>query len=270
MIPAARIEGGDTLYGMLSLVTTTRNRPFSFSLVEEWIARQSYREPWQWLVVNDGTEPYEYRMGQDGWERTPEPTMRTASGKIVPEISIVANWLEAIPLIEGDKVVVVEDDDWLHPNYLEMMDRELDEADLVGISFDLYWKVRDRKYKRMGNAYHASLGATAFRSYVLPAVKRCCNVLCAKNNSVFLDMYLWAEAEPMHGLRTRLIQNKAPDGRAYHVGLKQMPGAPGLGLGHSDDGAADPQGTMLAEWIGQQDARAIKAIRFRSGDDETV
>jgi hypothetical protein len=247
---------------MLSLVTTTRSRPVSFGLVEGWIARQTYKEPYQWLVVNDGPKPYEYTMGQEVVARKPRRRMKTASGKWVDEISVVANWLEAIPKIRGDKVIVVEDDDWLHPTYLETMDRALDEVDVAGISFDLYFKVQSRKYRRMGNAYHASLAATAFRSSVLPVVERCCRVLCAQNNSVFVDMYLWAEAEPMHGLRTRLIQNKASDGRAYHVGLKQMPGAPGLGGGHSDDGAPDPQMAMLVEWMGQQDAREIRAIKF--------
>lgn len=243
---------------MLTLVTTTRNRPLSFSMVEGWIARQTYREPYQWFVVNDGDEPYEYKAGQEVIQRKPRKKMKTASGKLVDEISICANWLEAIPKIQGDKIIVVEDDDWLHPTYLEKMATALDEVDVAGISFDVYFKVQSRKYRRMGNAQHASLASTAFRASALPAVDRCCKVLCPANNSVFIDMYLWAEAEPMHGLRTRLIPNRAPDGRAFHVGLKQMPGAVGLGNGHGDDGASDPTMAMLIEWIGNEDARNLR------------
>lgn len=247
---------------MLSLVTTTRNRPLSFSIIEGYIRRQTFKEPYQWVVVNDGREQYEYTMGQEVVLRKPRRKMKTADGKSVDEISILANWLEAMPKIRGDKVIVVEDDDWLHPTYLETMNRALDEVDVAGISFDLYWKMRDKKYKRMGNAYHASLAATAFRSSVLPVIKRCCDTLCPINKSVFIDMYLWAEAESLHGLKTKLIRNLASDGRAYHVGLKQMPGAPGLGFGHTDEGANDPTMSMLTEWIGATDTRELRAIKF--------
>lgn len=241
----------------LTIVTTTRNRPLSFSLIESYIRRQT-AQPDQWLVVNDGDEPYEYTAGQEVILRKPKKKMKTAAGKQVDEISICANWLEAIPKIRGDKIIVVEDDDWLHPTYLAIMATALDEVDVAGISFDVYFKMQSRKYRRMGNAQHASLASTAFRSTALPAVERCCNVLCPANRSVFIDMYLWAEAASMHGLRTRLIPNRAADGRAYHVGLKQMPGAAGLGGGHGDDGANDPTMAMLIEWIGNEDARQLR------------
>lgn len=247
---------------MITLVTTTRNRAFSFSLIETYIKKQTFKQPYQWLVINDGTDEYTYTMGQEVVNRKPKKTMKTADGKNVPEISILANWLEAIPKIKGDKVIVVEDDDWLHPDYLTIMNTLLDEADVAGVSFDLYYKVKSRKYQRMGNPYHASLASTAFRASVLPFVERCCTVLCPANKSVFIDMYLWAEASPMHGLKTKLVQNKAKDGRALHVGFKQMPGAAGLGGGHTDTGAIDPTLMMLQSWIGVEDTRAIKGIKW--------
>jgi hypothetical protein len=245
---------------MLTIITTTHNRPLCFAILEGWMARQSL-QPDQWLVVNDGAEPYTYSRGQEVITRKPKKTMKTLDGKTVPEMSILANWLAALPKIKGDRVAVVEDDDWLHPDYLKTMVGLLDEVDVAGVSGDLYYKLPIKKFIRMHNMNHASLGATVFRSSALPAVERACRLLCPNNNSPFIDMYLWAEAEPIHGLKTRLVGNRAPDGRAWHVGMKLMPGAAGLGIGHGHDGSTDPTFAVLRQWVGADACRVFQGVR---------
>lgn len=111
------------LFSMITLVTTTRNRSLSFSLLEHWISRQTV-QPNQWLVINDGTDPYSYNHKQ-------QVVLRDPGKDVLP--SICENWLAALPLIRGD-VVVAEDDDWLHPEYLATMRELLEAADLVGFT----------------------------------------------------------------------------------------------------------------------------------------
>lgn len=243
----------------LTIVTTTRNRPLCFALLEEIIARQTL-QPDQWLVVNDGLEPYSYTRGQEVIRRKPKKTMKKPDGSKIDEISILANWQAAFPKIRSEKIVVIEDDDWYHPTYLETMSLLLNQSCVCGVANDSYYKLRSRRWQRMYNVNHASFAATGFRSWATFAVERAVNVLCTNNRSVFVDMYLWAEAQPMHDLRTKLIDNKADDGRALHVGMKQMPGAAGLGMGHTDQGTPDPAWSQLTAWVGPDDCRLYRSI----------
>jgi hypothetical protein len=78
---------------MITLVTTTRDRALCFGLLEKWMARQSLK--WdQWIVVNDGTEPYNYNLGQTVLKRNP-------GGDDLP--SICENWLAVMPLVQSSR-----------------------------------------------------------------------------------------------------------------------------------------------------------------------
>ena len=229
----------------ITIVTTTRNRAFCFSLLEKWMANQTMK--WdQWIVVNDGTEEYAYTMGQQVVERDP-------SGDTLP--SICENWRAAIPLIEGDKVIVAEDDDWLHPEYVAKMDRLLDDVDLAGVSHDVYYKLPTRRFVRMHNANHASLACTAFRASLLPDIDHICKAF----KNVFIDMILWTHIHTIEGT-FKLIPQPREDGMMYHVGMKNMPGGKGLGLGHENpsNGSTDPNFVTLSKWIGPDDARVYR------------
>lgn len=231
-----------------TIVTTTRDRAFCFGLCERWMERQALK--WdQWLVINDGQEPYQYTMGQQVVNRDP-------SNDTLP--SICENWLAALPLVEGDRVFVVEDDDYYDPRHLETLNAMLNEVDLAGISHDVYFKLPSRRFIRMHNASHASLAATAFRAELLPQIDRICRVF----KSVFIDMYLWAEAGNIWPATTRLKPQPLDDGRLLHIGMKNMPGAFGLGLGHQnpDSGSYDPNLAVLAEWAGHDAARVYRQV----------
>lgn len=230
---------------MNTIVTTTRGRPGCFALLEKWVARQTVK-PDQWLVVSDGSKGYRFTMGQ-------EVVNRKASKKdALP--SLCENWLAAIPHIKGDKVFVFEDDDFYHETYIETLLPFLELNRLIGVQGDLYYKLPIRKYQRMGNVSHASLAATAFTREMLPYLER-----CKLYNSVFIDMYLWAEGTQENNAWA-LIPNKAKDGRALHVGMKLMPGACGLGGGHNENGATDQTLAMLTQWIGPTDTRVYRSI----------
>jgi hypothetical protein len=255
---------------MLTIVTTTKDRPLCFSILEGWIKRQTVK-PDQWLVVTDSDKPeaYSYTMGQEVIYRDPKRhcrrdpiTNRFVKGE--PRASLLENWLTALPRIKGEKVLVIEDDDYYHPTYLEVLSGLLDNHELAGFKEDVYFKLRTRRFQRMHNMNHASLAATGFRRELLSQIRRCCELLCPVNKSVFIDMYLWAECQDTlrePPCKCVLIPNKAADGRAYHVAMKQMPGAFGLGNGHGFDGSTDPNLSVLQQWIGVEDCRVYRNLR---------
>ena len=230
---------------MLSIITTSTGRPYCFSLLERWMRSQT--QPWgQWLVVGEDLRGYSFTMDQEVIRR--KPSKKDA----LP--SICLNWLAAIPHIKGDKVLVIEDDDFYHPEFIETLAPCLDAVRLAGVHSDCYYRLPQREFKYMGNTGHASLACTGFTSEMLPTVER-----CKLHKSVFIDMYLWAEGT-QESRNWKLLPNKASDGRALHVGMKNMPGVSGLGKGHITPGAADPRYERLQQWVGVEACRAYRNI----------
>lgn len=205
--------------------------------------------PDQWLIINDG-EPYQYANlpYQDIHHR------QHGRGN-----SLIENWLHALPRIEGDKILVMEDDDWYHPEYVETLGALLADFDLAGVKQDLYYKLRIRKFQRWHNMTHASLAASGFRRSVLPEIERCCTVFA---HSVFIDMFLWAEITADPTYTSHLIPNWLADKRALRVAMKMMPGAAGLGNGHTHDGSTDHSLRQLEEWIGIADCRIYRQVKY--------
>ncbi len=220
---------------MITLITPTRNRPIPFGLAEQWIARQTYKGDLQWIVVNDGTVKYEYTMDQT--------VIHRSAGIHEGQGSLAYNLLAALPYVHGDKVVIFEDDDWVHPRYLDMVDTVMDPVKgphLIGLTPSRHYNLKHRKY-RINRTQHCNLGSTSMTRAVLPFLRK---VLLAKADAgVFtIDMTLWK----WQG-RTQKLDNEP----VYHVGLKGLPGEPGLGVGHKDIGIPDKDLDVLRQWIGE-------------------
>lgn len=220
---------------MITLLTPTRNRALAFDLAQTWIERQTYCGPWEWIVVNDGSEPYRYRCGQRVIARVPEP----GEGH-----SLCMNLCAGLAAVCGEKVVIVEDDDYLAPEYLETMVRWLDEAELAGSCPAIYYDVRGRAVRRLRNVKHASLGQTGFRQSLAPQLAELCG-----QGRPFVDLELWR-----HGAAKRhLAANEAGNGHPLHVSMKCLPGEPGIGMGHRMRGT-QPDGdfAILRAMIGAE------------------
>ena len=238
---------------MITAVTTTRNRRLCFNLLKKWVSYQTVK-PDQWIVVNDGTEEYDYSdIKADVIKRTPDPTEERYE-------SILKNWRIALPFIKGDKIIVLEDDDYYRSDFCATLSNALDTVDLAGVNLALYYKLPTRRFQRMGNIYHASLASTAFRSSVLPCLEYVLDTLCPANKSVFIDMYLWHVAPEQYGHSTQLIGNS--EDNALTVQFKCMPGAHGLGMGHQEarSGSFDADWSWLNRWCGRDTARVYMSF----------
>ena len=134
----------------------------------------------------------------------------------------------------------IEDDDWYAPEYMKHQYEQLKTADLVGEVPSRYYHVPSRQYRVMSHSQHASLCQTTVRSSVLPLLKEICN-----ESSEFIDIRLWGRFD---GIKTI-------GSEPYCVGMKGLPGRPGIGIGHNpsrnrNDWMADQDLTVLRSWIG--------------------
>ena len=228
---------------MITLLTPTRNRALAFDLAQTWIERQTYCGAWEWIVVNDGSEPYRYRCGQRVIARVPEP----GEGH-----SLCMNLRAGLAAVRGEKVVIVEDDDYLAPEYLETMARWLDEAELAGSCPAIYYDVRGRALRRLRNAKHASLGQTGFRQSLAPQLTELC-----RQGRPFVDLELWRHC----AAKRHLAANEAGKGHPLHVSMKCLPGEPGIGMGHRMRSAQpDADFALLRAMIGPEAAARYEEL----------
>jgi hypothetical protein len=223
---------------VLTLITPTHGRPQAFALLERWISRQTYKGPMEWIVGLD-SDPAEYAftMGQTVWASSPMPN------------SMLSNLSFALPRAKGDLIAFVEDDDWYHPEYLQnLVEANYPASDMIGTGPAHYYRVTDRTWRCMGNKGHCSLAQTAIPARTVPKLLE----IIAKGRTN-IDMQLWTTP----GLTKQRLANTASDGRLLHVGIKGMPGTPGIGVGHGPDfnGRPDPEGKQLREMMGE-DAEA--------------
>jgi hypothetical protein len=227
----------------VTLITPTGDRPLAFSLLERYMARQTYAGPIQWIVVDDGRTPTECTRGQTYLRR--QPGMPGSE-------SMRANLLATIEHVQHDKVLVIEDDEWYGPRYVELMAGYLDQADLAGEGPAFYYNVSLRWYRDMGNNGHAALCQTAFRARLLPYLAHAC-----RKPVKFVDLELWRARRARWKFWEPAIRRRVWPRSGQCVGIKGMPGRVGISKGHrppEDEYRQDPDGRLLVELIGAEDA----------------
>jgi hypothetical protein len=174
---ASRNDSG--LASTVTLVTPTGDRTDSFALCREMMSSQTV-VPYQWIVVDDGKNPLpaELRRGVHYIRREP--------ARSDPSHTLGANMQAALPFVRTEYVIIIEDDDWYHPQYVEKMLRLLGKAHLVGFGMAIYYNFEYRRAKFHRNLTHCSFANTAFNRRVIPYILRNCVGLAAH-----LDLHLW-------------------------------------------------------------------------------
>ena len=222
--------------GMVTAITPTGDRPLAFALCKHWMEMQTVR-PDQWIVVDDGKTPTKAPAWADYIRRAPQHND--------PKHTLNINIRTAIPHIKGSKIIIIEDDEYYAPKYVETMERHLGKYEVVGISRAKYYHLPSGGYTQIGNVTHASLAQTGFRNSALQDI----NKLAADNNLLYLDMKLWQEIMPTG---RGFIFSDDLDGGLLYVGMKGLPGRPGIGAGHSAalyGGNKDNNRSWLRKWV---------------------
>jgi len=203
----------------VTIITPTGGRPECFDLLTRYVNRQETDRHIVWVIVDD-CKP-----------RTPCP--RVTEG--ITPLVINPDWVwdgmntqaaslsEALSVIPDDSVVLImEDDDWYSPQYVERMAKALEGADLVGEVPSVYYHVSGLA-KTMGTPEtgHCSLGATGMKGAALQRFRKICSTHDRR-----IDQRLWGAFK---GKKRQLPQG-------HNVGIKGMPGRYGIGIGHKPRG----------------------------------
>ena len=234
--PAGRPGGG------ITAITPTGDRPLAFRLCQQWMAHQT-RRPDKWIIIDDGKAP----MVPDlAWYNAIMPGVAVAIRREPqpddPQHTLNLNLMAALPHITGDKILIIEDDEYYAPGYIEEMARRLDSHEVVGICRSKYYHLPSGGYSTIGNATHASLAETAFRSSFLPEIKE----ILSGSSDPYVDMRIWQKAGSRGSI---FVDNDKP----LYLGIKGLPGRGGIGQGHNPaiygnrKGAADR--SVLKKWV---------------------
>lgn len=192
------------------------------------------RQPDQWIVVDDGVNPAPLTMGQQHVRRE-----RKEEGGA----SLAQNILAAIPRAMGHFVIIMEDDDAYRPDHIEVCVERLRRHVAVGCTWMDYYNVEAGAWRSMRNKC-AALCNTAMRHDQLPLLRQAAKKALSRG-MYHVDRFYWeqASAAGLHEQRTV-------------VGIKGLPGMPGIGIGHrpTPKWHPDPSGLKLREWLGEDAA----------------
>lgn len=227
---------------LITLITPGGGRHESFALTEKYMKRQSIwgKIPIQWIVADDNKhDPVKCTLDQEHI---------FGALQFKPGLNTLRyNLAAAIPLVKGEYVFIIENDDYYRSQYLEVYLEFLKHCDLLGTCGVTYYSLKSpRGFKEMGNHGHASTCQTAFRKSYLPHFER-----AVHSGEQYFDLHLWGVA---HRYKHKFILFSGMD---LCVGMKSLVGRGGIGCGHTDnDFIADPHFVKLKQLIGPEDAQA--------------
>lgn len=219
---------------MLTLLTATGARPHAWAICERLMAAQDYTGPVTWIIVDDGPEPQPVTFQREGWKLV---LIRPAPFWQPGQNTQARNLLKGLEAVEADaQLVVIEDDDHYHPDYLNAIRQRLRIAELVGECKARYYNLSLRRGRQLSNSGHASLCSTAMRGAALATFRAAC-----QRAPKFIDLELWKRHPSRHLFSLGLV-----------TGIKGLPGRGGIGMGHRNDfnGTNDPDLNLLRQWIG--------------------
>lgn len=216
----------------ITLITATGNRPEAFQLCELYMMRQTYRGPLQWLCCDDCEPRTDFTC--DNQEIIYPPWIWKPGDNTQAK-----NLLFMIDKIRYDKILFIEDDEWYSPEYVEQMALKLDRYQITGEGKSRYYNVQFKTWIINSDIQHAALARTGIRSSLIPDLKK-----IIEKNKTLIDVKLW-----------QTVKNSQQGiffDQQLSVGIKGMPGRPGIGNGHRRLPGAhfDADGRTLREWIG--------------------
>lgn len=229
--------------GGITLITPSCDRQFCISRCEEYIKRQTYSGPLQWIIAEDSPDKYDLTLGQVHIHR---PT----SGEKVS--SFLKNITAILPEIEYEYVLIIEDDDWYSPDYIKLYKSRLDNYELVGEGPARYYNIKERLWRLCGNSNRASFCQTGLRASQLHSL-----YISIQKQNAFVDSRLWSKK----------CSKFVFQGDCHCIGIKGMIGKKGIGMGHRPLKRktffnSDPKLEVLEKWIGKADTDWYRSLKF--------
>lgn len=222
----------------ITLITPTGDRPLAFALCQKWMRKQT-SQPDQWIVVDDGKVALKPDASMEYIRRKPHPND--------PPHTLSLNLEASLPLIKGNKIIIIEDDEYYAPKYVAEMALKLDQYEIVGIGNAKYYHLNSGRYYRHGNMNRASLAQTAFRDSFLPEFKE---ILKMNIGSPFIDARFWEKI----GGSGRGFIFVDDNNNSLYAAIKGLSGRSGV-VGHDPNSGKyqkscpDISRSILRQWI---------------------
>ena len=219
---------------MLTLLTTTGCRQDTWAICEALMAQQTYDGAVRWVIVDDGEVEQTVNFQRDNWSiEIIRPKHRWTEGANTQQKNLLAG---LVHIDNKENLVIIEDDDYYAPEYLETIEAWLRNCELVGESEARYYNKKSRKYRQLANYFHSSLCSTAMKGKAIEFFRAVC-----LTHSNLIDLNLWKQYKGQKRLyKTKMV-----------VGIKGMGGRAGIGAGHKKDfqGKMDEDGSVFSEWL---------------------
>jgi hypothetical protein len=237
----------------ITVITPTGDRPLAFGLCWRWMARQT-KTPSQWIIIDDGktamgsSEIPMTAPGLPAWIQYVRREPRSDD----PKVTLDLNMRVALESgVTGDKVLIMEDDEYYAPGYIEEMSRRLDSHEVVGICDSKYYHLPTGGWDNCRNMAHASLAQTGFRASFLPTFSEFVGKGIYPD---WLDTQIWrfvqASKKTASPIAFQLFVDSA---EPLYVGMKGLPGRSGIGSGHNPTmyrrHRDTPDRAQLKKWI---------------------
>jgi hypothetical protein len=228
----------------ITLITPTGDRAESFKLCMKWMQRQVLDGSIsvQWIIVDDG---------QDSIDAT-DLTMFETRGWVIrylrrhpesldPPHTLCLNMRRALPFVQHDKVLMIEDDDYYSSDYIATMSEWLNRADLVGEVGPKYYYLRSRSFNDDEMHPYACWCRTGFRCTVIPTIWQ----EALRSDQFALDRRVWSS-----WLGSTYTWFDESRDRALCIGIKGVPGRSGHTWEKPHVRHEDFDLTKFKKWLG--------------------
>lgn len=207
-------------------------RPEGLALLGEYLSAQNYRGHLTWIIVDDcDPQTWVPHVRKGITVQVVRPSWRWKPGTNTQAKSMAAG-LAVVP--DDATLFVCEDDDIYLPNYINTMLAE--PAELIGERDARYYNVASNHWRVLPGKVHSSLASTVCRARALELLRNICNSGAEK----MLDFNLW---KTFDGSKMLLSEHNV-------VGIKGLPGRPGIGVGHRKSFGSVDIDNRLRQWIG--------------------
>jgi hypothetical protein len=225
---------------MLVLITPTGSRPKQFELCMQWMKQQTYTGKVVWIVVDDCFPKTIDILNEDfreNWliiKKYPKPLWEIGKNTQGRNLKIAIDIINVFPKDWVEAIYIIEDDDYYKPEYLQTMKYCLKGFTLAGEVKTVYYNIKYKMFKEMANTSHASLFQICFTADALPILEKYLN-------DGFIDINFCKNIKNINLFEANKLA----------IGIKGLPGRPGIGIGHRQKGILDINLNKLKELIGE-------------------
>lgn len=218
---------------MIYIITPTCDRPVQLGFCIELMSRQTYTGDVTWIIADNSKESINIPQIKN-WNIVHKKLQYTSSN------SQGSNLIAALGECDPEKkIIVIEDDDFYHHDWLNFISAKLDNHHIAGEIRAKYYNLKNSTYKIHSNKKHSSLCSTGIcgNDAYLSLLNIC------KHNHRFIDIHFWHNFK---GSKNLFAGN-------YVVGIKGMAGKSGIGMGHRGMlPNIDQDHTILKQWVGDE------------------